>query len=70
MIYTQGDQMCTKFTIHELKQFLFHDIKKGHLSSAFAFHSQNDCQSGNKRDLILKSAVQTNKRQKFFIIDL
>lgn len=66
MIYTQGDQMRTKNTIHELEQFLLHNIKK----SAFAFHSQNDCQSGNNLDFILKSCCATDKRQNFFLIHL
>ena len=60
--------MRTKFTIHELKQFLFRDIKKEHLSRAFAFHSQDDCLSGNKLDLILKSAVKLIKDKTFSLL--
>lgn len=37
MIYTQGDQMRTKYTIHELKQFLLYNTKKDILPTNLEF---------------------------------
>lgn len=61
--------MRTKSTIHELKQFLLHNIKKGGIL-AVHLHSQNDGESGNKLDFILKSCCATDKRQNFFLLNL